>query len=229
MTTTVHAHWRISSRMHGKLAVLTVATLTAPIPTAAQNFLEQFSYEGLGLAGVGLEVGRVASDRVTSEWTVGVRVDYGMIAPRVRVMFGANYFKGELDADEISRFEASLGRVVQDPTGDAVIDVGRITWTNVEVNLDLQYLIPLGQRFTSYAGLGLGVHLRNGAGAAIDNTFVEDALDTVAAGANVSLGAELALTDQFHFTTDLRGGLSSELLLTSVRAGFLYRIPPSGA
>jgi len=122
--------------------------MAGPIPIIPNDagpdghILHSLTLFGEMLRRVGLEVGRVASDRLTSEWTVGVRVDYGMIAPRVRVMFGANYFKGELDADEISRFEASLWRVVQDPTGEAVIDVGRITWTNVEANLDLQYLIP---------------------------------------------------------------------------------------
>lgn len=211
--------------MLSKLSVVTVAALVAPPALAAQDFLDQFSYEGLGLAGVGIDVGRVASDRLTSEWSLGVRVDYGMIAPRVRVILGASYFKGELASDEIAEFESRLERVVSDPTGDAVIDIGSITWTNLAAMVDLQYMFVASERFTSYVGVGFGIHLRNGAGTAIDNTFVEDVLDTVAAAASGALGIEVALTNLIHVMTEIRGGLSSELLLASVRAGVLYRLP----
>ena len=211
--------------MLSKLSVVTVAALGVPPALAAQDFLDQFSYEGLGLAGVGIDVGRVASDRLTSEWSFGVRVDYGMIAPRVRVMLGASYFKGELASDEIAEFESSLQRVVRDPTGDAVIDIGRITWANLAAMVDLQYMFMASERFTSYVGVGFGIHLRNAAGTAIDDTFVEDALDTAAAAASGTLGIEVALTNLIHVMTEIRGGLSSELLLASVRAGVLYRLP----
>lgn len=215
--------------MLSKLSVVTVAALVAPPALAAQDFLDQFSYEGLGLAGLGIDVGRVASDRLTSEWSLGVRVDYGMIAPRVRVMLGASYFKGELASDQIAEFESSLGGVVRDPTGDAVIDIGRITWANLAATVDLQYMFTASERFTSYVGVGFGIHLRNGAGEAIDDTFVEDALDTVAAGASGTLGIEVALTNFIHVMTEIRGGLSSELLLASVRGGVLYRLPGGGS
>ncbi len=208
-----------------RLPLLTAVLLSVPRLLTAQAFLEQFSYEGLGLAGIGVEVGGVASDRLTTEWSVGLRVDYGMFAPRVRLMFGASYFKGDLGQDEIDEFEQRLGGVVQDPTGDAVIDVGQITWANFETTLDLQYLFHTESRYTTYVGVGLGVHVRNSSGAAIEDTFVEDALDTVTAGVNGTLGIQIAVTDQVHFTTEVRGGLSGELRQASARAGFMYRLP----
>jgi hypothetical protein len=214
--------------MSAKEILLTAALLITPVSVRAQGFLDEFSYEGLGFSGIGFEVGPVASDRVTTEVSFGLRVDYGMIAPRVRVMFGANYFKGELDQDEIADFESRVLQIVQDPTGDATVDIGQIGWSNLEATLDLQYIFQSSPRYLTYIGLGLGAHLRNGSGSAIEDTFVEDALDTIAASADLSLGLEIALTDQFHFTTDLRGVLSSELLLASARAGFMYRILPGG-
>lgn len=215
--------------MATKQAFLTAALLLlVPPPLAAQSFLEQFSYEGLGFSGIGFELGPVASDRVTTELSGGVRVDYGMIAPRVRVVFGANYFKGQLDEEEILEFERRVLQVVQDPTGDAMVDIGGIAWTNVEATLDLQYVFPSGPRYFTYMGLGIGAHIRDGSGAAIEGTFVEDALDTIAASADLSLGVEIVLTDQVHFTTDVRGVLSSELIFASARAGFMYRINPGG-
>ncbi len=205
------------------LLIATVLLHTAGSATA-QSFLEQFSYEGLRFSGIGFDIGPVGSDRLTTEVSGGVRLDYGMIAPRVRVMFGANYFKGELSQGEILEFEDQLRQIVQDPTGDATVDVGEITWSNLEATLDLQYLFPSGPRVLTYIGLGIGAHLRNGSGAAIENTFVEDALDTIAASADLTLGMDFALSDNILFTTDVRGTLSSELIMASVRVGFMYRI-----
>ncbi len=217
------------TRMSTKPALLIgLALLLGPSAVKAQGFLDEFSYEGLGFAGIGFEVGPVASDRVTTEVSFGVRVDYGMIAPRVRVVFGANYFKGELDQDEIGDFENRVLQIVDDPTGDATVDIGEIGWSNLEATIDLQYIFQSSPRYFTYIGFGLGAHVRNGSGVAIEDTFVEDALDTIAASADLSLGLEIALTDQFHFTTEARGVLSSELLLASARAGFMYRILPGG-
>jgi hypothetical protein len=215
--------------MSSKPALLVgLALLLGPNTVKAQGFLDEFSYEGIGFSGIGFEVGPVASDRVTTEVSFGVRVDYGMIAPRVRVMFGANYFKGKLDQDEIGDFETRVLQIVNDPTGDATVDIGEIGWSNLEATIDLQYVFQSSPRYFTYIGIGLGAHLRNGSGAAIEDTFVEDALDTIAASADLSLGLEIALADQFHFTTEVRGVLSSELLLASARVGFMYRVLPGG-
>ena len=205
-----------------------IVLLLAPQSLGAQGFLDEFSYEGLGLAGIGLDVGPVASDRVTTEVSIGVLVDYGMIAPRVRVLFGINYFKGELDQNEIDDFERRLLQIIRDPTGDATVDIGGVGWSNLEATLDLQYIFPSSPRLFTYVGLGIGAHIRNGSGAAIDDTFVEDALDTITASADLSFGVEVMLTDRIHFTTNVRGVLSSELLIASARAGFMYRILPGG-
>ena len=210
-------------RTNRALPVAAVLLLTSGSATA-QSFLEEFSYEGLGFSGIGFDIGPVGSNQLTTEVSGSVRVDWGMIAPRVRVMFGANYFKGELKQEKIEEFERQLLRIVQDSTGAATVDVGEITWANFEATFDLQYVFPSGPRFLTYIGLGIGVHVRNGSGMAIENTFVEDALDTIAASADLSLGLDFALSDNVNFTTDVRGSFSSELIMGSARVGFMYRI-----
>lgn len=194
-------------------------------PASGQGFLEQFSYEGLGLSGIGVELGQVWSDRVTPEPSPALRVDYGLIAPRARILLGVSYFRGALNDGEIDAFETGIRRVVADPTGDAVVDVGDINWSNLEASLDLQYLVPAGRALAAL-GLGLAVHVRNGSGPAIDGTFVEDALDTIVAGAVASLGIEVPLWRRLHATADVRGGLTSELRTFSLRGGVMYRIRP---
>ncbi|NIM48413.1 MAG: hypothetical protein GTN62_01855 [Gemmatimonadales bacterium] len=207
---------------------LAITLLLFPGSLSAQGFLEQFSYEGLRFSGIGFEFGVVASDRLTAEPTGALRIDYGFIGPKVRVLIGASYFKGDFNADEVSQFETRLRGVVQDPTGDFDIDVGTITWADLEAALDLQYVLQPDGPVNPYFGFGLGVHIRDGDGVAIDETFVEDALDTIAAGLTLSLGVEIAVARPFYFTTDIRGEVTSELRTVAVRGGFMYRIPRGG-
>lgn len=194
----------------------------------AQGFLEQFSYEGLRLSGIGIEFGVIGSDRLTTESSGALRLDWGFIAPKIRVLIGASYFRGAFEPREIAAFESRLRRVVRDPTQDFTINVGEITWATVEADLDLQYVFA-AQPLTTYLGLGLGVHLRDGEGFAIDRTFVEDALDTVQAGLNVSLGGAFQLIPHLQLTVDLRGSLTSELRAAAARGGLMVRLPGGGS
>ena len=207
---------------------LVLGLLLCPQISEAQGFLDQFSYEGLRFSGIGFEYGVVASDRLTRELTGAVRVDYGRIAPQVRVLLGVSHFRGEFNATEIGEFEDGLERVVQNQPPGFVIEVGTITWSNVEADLDLQYVLEAGRRVTNYVGIGFAAHLRNGAGTAIDGTFVEDALDTIDAGLNLSVGTAIELFPAVHFTLDLRGGFTSELRTATARAGLMYRVAGEG-
>ncbi|MFC1639699.1 hypothetical protein ACFL3B_02930 [Gemmatimonadota bacterium] len=201
--------------------------LLCPQIVGAQSFLEQFSYEGLRFSGIGVEFGGVASDRLTREFSGAVRVDYGRIAPKVRVLIGASYFEGELNATEIQELALGIQRVVN-PAMSSLIDIGTITWSDIEVDLDLQYVLEAGTRVTTYVGVGFATHVRNGSGTIIDDTFVEDALDTIDAGLNLSFGTAVEVFPAMQFTIDLRGGLTSELRTATARAGFMYRVAGRG-
>ena len=210
-------------------AVPLVATFlgAGTAPLRAQGFLEEFSYEGLGFSGIGLDVGAVASDRLATEIIGSLRVDYGFIAPRVRTLIGVSYFRSRFTDSEIGDFEDRLRGIVTDPTADFSIDVGEVTWTNVAVDLDLQYLFANNETVIPYAGVGLGVHVRDASGSAIAGTFVEDALETIAAVLNVTAGFEIGITPRLRFTADGRGMFSSGLIAVSVRGGFMLRFPRS--
>jgi len=207
---------------------LVLVLLLCPQFLIAQSFLEQFSYEGLRFSGIGFEFGGVVSNRLTREMTPAVRIDYGRIAPNVRVLIGASYFKGDFKPGEIEAFESGLERVVQNPPPDLEINVGPITWTNIEVDLDLQYMFEGGGRITNYVGVGIAAFLRNGTGVAIEDTFVEDALDAIDAGINVSVGTAIEIIPAIQITIDLRGGLSGEMRAATARSGLMFRLPGGG-
>ena len=191
---------------------------------SAQGVLNQFSYDNLRLSGIQFDAGPLGSSELTGTVAAGLRIDYGMIAPHVRVLLGLSYFRSEFDNQARARFEQRIRQFVIDPTNDDTIRVGRISWSDLTADLDLQYAIPQGRGIMTYIGAGASVHLRNGSGAAIKGTFVEDALDEVAAGFNASIGAEFALSKAWRFTLDGRGVVSSGLSTVSLRSGIMYRL-----
>jgi len=194
-------------------------------PLASQGFLESFSYEGLGFSGIAMDAGVVVSDRLTRELSGSVRLDFGMFSPNVRVVFGLSGFRAQLNADEINQFEERLRILVP---GAVTVNVGTIDWTDIELFADLQYMISMSRDFNFYVGFGVGVHYQDGDGAAINDTFVEDALDTILAGINSSVGFEVRAIGPLYWTAEVRGGLTSELSFSSARTGLLYRFYTPG-
>ncbi|HEX4601177.1 MAG TPA: hypothetical protein VH116_07280 [Gemmatimonadales bacterium] len=209
-----------------RAAVATLATVAAlagsAIALPAQALLEQFSYDNLKPSALQLDLGPLGGNNVRGTLTGGVRLDYGLIAPRIRVVLGLSYFKAEFSAAAIARFADRLKGAVIDPTRDDTIKLGRITWSDVTGDIDLQYVLPQGHAVTAYMGIGLGAHVRHGNGAAINGTFVQDALNEITAGLNGTLGAEIG-AGRWRFTLDTRGVLSSGLSTVSLRSGVMYR------
>ena len=204
-----------------------VGVLLSIVPSfqlSAQGVLNQFSYDNLRLSGIQVDAGPLASSQLTGTVAGGVRIDYGMIAPRVRVLLGLSYFRSQFDNEARTRFEQRIRQFVIDPANDDTIRVGRILLSDLTADLDLQYVIQQGRGVTTYIGAGASVHLRNGSGAAINGTFVEDALDEVTAGFNAMIGAEFALSKAWRFTLDGRGVVSSGLSTISLRSGLMYRL-----
>jgi hypothetical protein len=200
------------------------ALLTACLPDrlTAQKILEQFSSDNLRLTALQVDVGPLGGSNIRGTLTGGLRLDYGFIAPKVRVLLGLSYMRADFGADALRRFEDGLKRIVNDPDSNYTINLGAVTWSDLVGDLDLQYVMSQGRAVTAYLGVGFGVHVRNGDGAAINGTFVEDALDQITAGLNGSLGAEIG-AKHWRLTVDARGVLSSGLSTMSLRTGAMYR------
>jgi hypothetical protein len=197
-------------------------SVSPSVRLSAQGLLSQFSYDNLKPSALQLDVGPLGGNNIRGALTGGMRLDYGLIAPHVRVLLGLSYFKADFSSTARARFEQRLKSVVVDPTGDDTIKLGSITWSDVTGDLDLQYLLPQGHAVTVYMGIGLGAHFRHGSGAAINGTFVQDALNEITAGLNGTLGAEFG-AKRWRFTLDGRGVLSSGLSTVSLRSGVMYR------
>ena len=170
----------------------------------------------------------MTSDRLDGTPSIGLRLDLGEFAPRVRLLVGGSYFRSDFRASELRAFEKALTGIVNDPDSNFTIDVGNIRWSDLELDLDLQYLLTRGRRWTPYIGLGASAHVRNGSGRAINGTFVEDALDMIGAGLNATAGFDTYLSPTLTFHLGARGVLSSDLNTIAVFAGIGFgkrRVP----
>ena len=199
-----------------------------PIRLSAQAVTREFSYDELRPTALQFDLGLLGATRLRGAVTGGIRLDYGRIAPRVRMLLGLSYYRSQFSGREIAEFEERIRGLVDDPDGNFTVDVGTIHWADITGDLDLQYVLPQGRAVTTYLGLGVSAHLRNGSGAAIDGTFLEDALDDVAAGLNGTLGVEVG-AGRWSLTIEGRGVVLSNHGTASLRTGVMYRFRPAFA
>jgi hypothetical protein len=204
------------------VAILTLSVIPS-FQLSAQGVLNQFSYDNLRLSGIQLDAGLLGASDLTGATVGGLRIDYGRIAPRVRLLLGLSYFHSKFDQQAINRFERRLDSIVNPSTPDS-INLGRISLSDLVGDIDFQLVFPQGHGVTAYLGTGVSIHVRNGSGAAINGTFMEDALDVITAGLNGTMGFEFNLSPAWRFTVDGRGVLSSGLRTVSLRTGIMYRL-----
>jgi hypothetical protein len=209
-----------------KLRCTALAALIIVLPSVllAQRPLDRFSYDNLGFHGFWPEIGIVTSDRLQGTVSYGARVDLGQFAPRLRMLLGVSYFRSDFKSEDIAEFETALEDVVTDPTQDFSIDLGDVRWSDLAVELDLQYVLtPMTSRYLPYLGIGAGMHLRNGSGDAIDDTFVEDALDMLGAGVAATAGLDVKVGRAFVLNLGGRAVFGSDLQTVALTVGFGYR------
>lgn len=197
-------------------------------PAAGQRVLEEFSYDSLRLSGMQVDLGIVGSNDLETAAIGGLRIDWGYFAPRVRLLTGVSYTRSDIKAREILRFERRIRELVVDPSGDDSIRIGPVRLTSVILDVDLQYLITPSPAspVIVFLGGGFAAHIRNASGDAIEDTFVEDALDTVEAGLNGMLGLEVPVGNQVRAVFEARASATMELAMVSARVGVMYRFRP---
>ncbi len=208
-----------------RTAAVLALLLTAEPPNrlTAQGVLNQFSYDNLRLSGIQLDAGLLGASDLIGTTVGGLRIDFGRIAPKVRLLLGLSYFHSRFDQQALQRFERRLDSIVNPGTPDN-INLGRISLGDVVGDVDFQFVFPQGHGIAAYLGTGVSIHVRNGSGPAINGTFMEDALDVITAGLNGTMGFEFNLSHAWRFTVDGRGVLSSGLRSVSLRTGIMYRL-----
>jgi hypothetical protein len=206
--------------------------LVSTAPAAAQG-LSDYDYEDLSFRGIGLDVGYIWPNDVEDTESFGLRVDLGYLGPGIRILPRVGYWSSALDPEEVARLESRVVELVEEQNPGApplTLDLGRVTWADVSVGTDAQFVWLVPYDILTYAGLGVAVHFRNGSGGAIHDTFIEDLLDSTAAGANVHGGLEVPVGTRLRIYGDARYELAGDVRFFGIRAGvqFLFQDPAPG-
>src|SRR5262245_25594390 len=106
-----------------RTAAIAAFLLTAEPPNrlTAQGVLNEFSYDNLRLTGIQLDVGVLGATELTGATVGGLRLDFGRIAPKVRLLLGLSYFHSHFDQESLDRFEARLDSFVNPGTPDSIV------------------------------------------------------------------------------------------------------------
>jgi hypothetical protein len=214
-------------RFFARLCVL-LAALLLPRAAAAQS-LADYDYENLTLRGLGFDYGYIWPDKVEPTPLWSVRIDLGFLGPAVRLTPTISYWSsrfraGELDrlADRISQLPALQQRGIT----LSAADLGDIHWSDLTLGLDANVVWTAPLDVITFVGVGGSLHALNGRGDSIDDTFVEDLLDSTGAGAALLAGFEVQPVTRFRVYAEARYTLTSNVRYPGVRIGGALMLPP---
>ncbi|HWV57319.1 MAG TPA: hypothetical protein VNZ57_07590 [Longimicrobiales bacterium] len=195
--------------------------LVAPVAAAAQS-LEDYDYEELSFRGASLDIGYAVPDKVEPTRVYTVRVDLGYVGPYVRVMPAFSYWSSGFRDRELTRLATRLGELGADVSAE---DLGPIDWRSYALALDGQaaWVTPIGA--IPYFGAGVGLNVLDGRGPAVEDTFIEDLLDTVTASVSTGVGLDWIFPAGFRFYGEARYTLMSDVRYWSVHAGGGFVLP----
>lgn len=208
-------------------ALLLFSLSAAAVPAAAQD-LAQYDYENLTFRGIGFDVMRIWPNKVAATENFGVRVDLGFLGPGVRVVPTIGYWSSELKRAELQRFADQLNRLPALRGRGITIaadELGTIEWSDLSMGVDLHLLwtTPVLKAFT-YAGAGLQLHALNGQGTAVQETFVEDLLDSTTAGASLMGGVELQPLRSLRLFGEARFTILNDIRYPGLKLGAMIML-----
>ena len=213
--------------------VLALAALLAGAAPARAQELADFDYENLSFRGLGLEWGYLWANKIESTPTYGVRMDLGYLGPGLRITPSLTYWSTRMKAGEVASLEDRLAALVasQQPPGSPAptVELEPIDWSDLALALDAHMVWRTDYEFLTFAGAGAAVHFLSGDGPAIDNTFVEDLLDSVGAGFDLHAGAEWAIEPHIRIYGMGRLELLQDIQYFAIRFGAQLQLGPNAA
>jgi hypothetical protein len=212
----------------GACLVALAATLCLwPTAVPAQT-LADYDYENLAFRGIGVDFGRIWPNKVepTSIWSV--RLDLGYLGPAVRLTPTLSYWSSRFRRAELDRLADRLSGLPPLREQGLVVtadDLGDIHWSDLVLGLDAHVVWTAPLDIITFLGAGVSMHALNGRGDIIDDTFIEDLLDSAAPGASVLAGFELQVAAGLRVYAEARYTLASDVRYPSVRAGGAIMLP----
>ena len=207
---------------------LTGLLLAAGAGAGRAQGLADYDYTNLAFRGMGLSWGYIWPTKVRATPLYSLRLDLGYLGPGVRIAPTLSYWNSEMRRSELDRFAASINAIPALRQQGATItgaDLAPVRWSDLGLDIDAEYVARTPSGVLAYAGVGVGLHALNGGGAAIDNTFVEDLLDTIAPALTGLAGLEAPLGPRFRVFGELRLTAMGDIQYGGLRAGVALMAP----
>jgi hypothetical protein len=207
------------------LPLLAGALLVLPAAAAAQD-LADYDYENLSFNGLGVHVSQVFPSRIQSTPALTVRADLGLLGPNVRIAPGLTFWSSRLQRGEVRRMEERIEALCNRAGSPCPgIELGEIRVSDLALEVDAHYLLTTDFNVEPYFGVGVSLHLLNGRGDFIEDTFVEELLDAIAPGLSLIGGVELPLAPALRLIGEGRGVITGNVRYVSVGIGASWTIP----
>jgi hypothetical protein len=204
-------------------AAAALASLALPPAAGAQgSVFERLNLDRLHLSAIGVNAGPAWISKAEDAQSYAVQADYGELADRWRVVFNISYWGSHFRDDVVERFEKRLLAQIDDPAGDDTLDIGRIRVSDIALEAELRFTPLRSTVLRPYVGGGFGAHVINAENRFIQGTFVESALDNIAAGISAVAGVETQPVRGLSFGVQGRLSLLSNARFLALRAGGSY-------
>ena len=213
--------WTDLAARLGGAGVLAVAVCW-PARAPGQSLFERLNLDRLQLTALGGSVGPVLPARVKATRGYSVHADYGEISPPWRVVFEVTYWESEFRRREVDRLARQIRAATNDPSQDDTVRLGRVTVSDIALETDLRWSPLRRAALRPYVGGAFGAHVINAENKFISGTFVESALDNIAAGVTGMLGIDTAPLHGLSVLVQARYSLLSNTRFLTVRAGGSY-------
>jgi hypothetical protein len=204
------------------------ASLALPAAAQAQT-LADYDYENLTFRGIGIDLGYIWPNKVEPAPMWSVRLDLGYLGPAVRIAPSISYWTSRFRRVELDRLADRISDLPPLRDQEVVVtadDLGDIQWSNLVLAVDAHLVWTAPLDIITYVGAGVSMHALNGRGDIIDDTFIEDLLDSTAPGAALLGGFEIQLLPGFRIYTEARYTLASDVRYPSLRLGGAVMLPP---
>jgi len=209
--------------------LLIASAVLAAAPASAQR-PEDYDYENLAFRGIGVWAFGVVPARSDATLGLHLRADLGELGPNVRVVPSATFWNSRIRDSEVDDIERQIEQACErSGVSCSGIDLGEVKISDLSLDLDLHYLWTTDYGIEPYAGVGAGIHLVNGRGEFIEDTFVEDVLDAITPGLNLMAGLELPLGSTLTLQGEIRGVLASNARWLGAGIGGAWTFAPAPA
>jgi hypothetical protein len=209
--------------------LLMPALLLLPAAANAQATLADYDYANLTFRGVGFDIGYIWPDKVEPAPMWSLRLDLGYLGPAVRIAPTLSYWSSRMRTAELTRLAERLSQIPLLQQREIVVsaaDLGRIDWSDLSLGIDAHIVWTAPHDVITFIGAGAALHALNGRGEVIDDTFIEDLLDSTTAGMAVMAGFELQPLARLRVYGEARYTLVSDVRYPGLRIGAAIMLPP---